>query len=168
MWRFLGIFILVLTALFTLQLVESVHNGVVLPWTGLLAKMSAWLITPFDPDMVAYGKVLQSKRSGIGVSIEPGCNGIEACIILFAAIIAFPSTLKQKIGGIILGFVAIQALNLVRIISLFYLAGWNHDWFEFAHLYLWQVLIMLDVIVVWLLWVRIATRRGAQNHVATA
>jgi hypothetical protein len=26
--------------------------------------------------------------------------------------------------------------------------------FEFAHLYLWQALIMLDVLVVWLLWVR--------------
>jgi hypothetical protein len=26
--------------------------------------------------------------------------------------------------------------------------------FEWAHLYVWQALIMLDVLIVWLLWVR--------------
>jgi hypothetical protein len=26
--------------------------------------------------------------------------------------------------------------------------------FEWAHLYLWQMLIMLDVLIVWLLWIR--------------
>ena len=46
--------------------------------------------------------------------------------------------------GLALGFLAIQALNVVRIISLFYLLQWNPVWFEWAHLYLWQALIMLD------------------------
>jgi exosortase/archaeosortase family protein len=45
-------------------------------------------------------------------------------------------------------------LNIVRIISLFYLGQWNYDVFEWAHLYVWQALIMLDVLIVWLLWVR--------------
>ena len=53
-----------------------------------------------------------------------------------------------------MGFAAIQALNLVRIISLFYLLQWNPAWFEWAHLYLWQALIMLDGFIVYLLWVR--------------
>jgi hypothetical protein len=30
--------------------------------------------------------------------------------------------------------------------------------FEWAHLYVWQALIMLDVLVVWLLWVRTLPR----------
>jgi hypothetical protein len=52
------------------------------------------------------------------------------------------------------------------IISLFYLGQWRMDVFEFAHLYLWQALIMLDVLVVWLIWIRampvqIATPHGA-------
>jgi len=52
------------------------------------------------------------------------------------------------------GFVAIQALNIVRIASLFDLGQWSEAWFEFAHLYLWQTLIMLDALVVWLPWIR--------------
>ena len=41
-----------------------------------------------------------------------------------------------------------QALNIVRIISLFYLGQRNYNVFEWFHLYLWPVLIMLDVLVV--------------------
>lgn len=49
---------------------------------------------------------------------------------------------------------AVQGLNVVRVISLFYLGQWNTEWFRIAHEFLWQGLIMLDVLVVWLLWVR--------------
>lgn len=33
-------------------------------------------------------------------------------------------------------------------------------WFEFAHLSLWQTLIMLDALLVWLLWMRGAPARA--------
>ena len=49
---------------------------------------------------------------------------------------------------------AVQAANLLRVISLYYVGQWNRDVFEFARLYLWQALIMRDVLVVWLLWLR--------------
>jgi exosortase H (IPTLxxWG-CTERM-specific) len=90
------------------------------------------------------------------VSIEPGCNGVEAFIVLCAALLAFPSAWKHKIWGLAVGFAAIQALNVVRVISLFYIGQWNKDVFEFAHSYLWQGLIMLDVLAVWLVWIRVA------------
>lgn len=48
-----------------------------------------------------------------------------------------------------------ELLNIVRIISLFYLGQWNQDVFEWAHLYIWQALIMLDVLIVFLLWLRL-------------
>jgi len=47
-------------------------------------------------------------------------------------------------------------------VSLFYLGQWNREWFEWAHLYAWQALIMLDAVVVWLLWIRhVESRRQA-------
>ena len=60
--------------------------------------------------------------------------------------------------GLAAGFVAVQGLNVVRVISLFYLGQWNTQVFNFAHEYLWQALIMLDVLVVWLLWVRAGSK----------
>jgi exosortase/archaeosortase family protein len=57
--------------------------------------------------------------------------------------------------GIVVGIVAVQALNVLRVISLCYLGRWNRDVFEWAHLYVWQALIMLDVLIVWAIWVRL-------------
>lgn len=74
--------------------------------------------------------------------------------MLSAAILAYPAPWRYKVPGLLLGFLAIQALNVVRVISLYYLALWNQTAFEFAHLYLWQILLMLDVLVVWLIWIR--------------
>jgi len=79
---------------------------------------------------------------------------VEACIILVAGILAFPAPWRLRFAGIVLGIFAIQLLNIVRIISLFYIGQWNATAFEIAHTYLWQVLIMLDVLVIWLVWIR--------------
>ena len=154
MRRFFVIFLVVQLALFGIELLQPVQQYLVLPWTSLLAKACVVLVTQFDANAAAVGKVLWNPVTGFGVSIEPGCNGVEACIILFAAIVAFPSSWKHKLLGLSLGFVAVQGLNVVSVISLFYLGQWNETAFRVAHEYLWQGLIMLDVLVVWLLWVR--------------
>ena len=63
---------------------------------------------------------------------------------------------------------AVQVLYIVRVISLLYLGPWNKDVFEWAHLYVWQALIMLDVLVVWVIGVRLAGvhRAGGGNALA--
>lgn len=109
----------------------------------------------FDANAASAGKVLWNPANGFGVSIEPGCNGVEACLILFAAIVAFPATWGHRLRGLLWGLLAIQGLNAVRVISLFYLGQWHAGVFRFAHEYLWQGLIMLDVVVVWLIWVKL-------------
>lgn len=160
MLRFFLLFLVIQAALFGVELLGPVQRGLVMPFTGLLADVSAFLVKRFDADVAAYDNVIQSTANGFGVAIMPGCNGVEACIVLIAAILAFPAPWKARLVGLAIGLVAVQAVNLVRIITLYYLGQWNMQWFEFAHLYLWQALIMLDVLVVWLLWVRHLARRG--------
>ncbi|MEE4303622.1 MAG: exosortase H [Wenzhouxiangella sp.] len=154
MLRFSILFVVLLLGLFTVEVLQPVQQHVILPFTAGIAKVSVFLIELFDSGVASSGKVIQDIQSGFAVSIEPGCNGVEALIILFAAIFAFPASFKHKLIGFAIGFVAIQALNLVRIISLFYLGQWNMTWFEWFHLYLWQALIILDALVVWLIWLR--------------
>jgi exosortase H (IPTLxxWG-CTERM-specific) len=77
--------------------------------------------------------------------------------------LAFPATWLQRVQAITLGFLAIQVANLLRIISLFYMGQWDIDIFNWVHLYLWPVLIMLDVLVVFILYLRYISKPG--NHV---
>jgi exosortase H (IPTLxxWG-CTERM-specific) len=155
MVRFFILFLVILAVLFGLELTPWAERWFVEPWTIALAKISTWLVTLFDSQVEATGRVMRSLTNGFGVSIEKGCNGIEATIVLVAAMLAFPSPWKYKIIGILSGFVAVQALNVVRVISLFYLGQWNMTAFEWAHLYIWQALIMLDVLIVFLIWIRL-------------
>ena len=162
MFRFFLIFLGVQAVLFGVDMLQPVQQAVVQPWTGLVAKASALIVHFFDPSVISYGRVLQSAKTGFGVSIEPGCNGVEATIVLLAAMLAFPSSWKMKLWGIGLGFIAVQFVNLLRVVSLFFIGQWDLKVFEFAHLYMWQALIMLDVLVVWLLWMRYVAKRDPQ------
>ena len=168
MIRFFVLFTVLLVGLFTLEILQPVERLVILPFTSLVADVSVWLITLFDDNVIAVANVIRDKASGFGVRIERGCNGVEALIILFAAIFAFPAPLKNKLIGFAVGFVAIQGLNLVRIISLFYLGQWNQVAFEWFHLYLWQALIILDALVVWLVWLRTLPQAKARRADAPA
>lgn len=154
MFRFFVVFVVLLVGLFTVEVLQPVQQHVILPFTSGLAWISVNIIELFDSGVVSSGKVIRDIESGFAVSIEPGCNGVEALIILFAAMFAFPAPLKKKLIGFAIGFVAIQSLNLVRIISLFYMGQWSMTWFEWFHLYLWQAMIILDALVVWLIWLR--------------
>ena len=160
MLRFFIIFSILLIGLFTLEILQPTEKYVIMPFTSLIADISVWLVLLFDDNVLASGNVIRDMTTGFGVSIERGCNGLEAVIILFSAMFAFPAPWKHRFVGFIIGFFAIQLLNLVRIISLFYLGQWNYTAFEWFHLYLWQALIILDALVVWLIWLRKLPRKS--------
>ena len=154
MTRFLLLFAALLVGLLAAELTPPLQRAVVEPWTALLARASVALVTLFDSHAAASGKVILSTANGFAISIEAGCNGVEAAIVLISAMLAFPAPWKHRAIGILAGLLAVQMLNVVRVISLFYLGQWSTRAFEWAHLYVWQGLIMLDVLIVWLVWIR--------------
>ena len=138
-----------------LELHQVPKDMVKQPSTALLRFAS--IIRAYSTIVFVWCNYLWNQNTGFGVCIEPGCNGVEAFIVLCAALFAFSANWQHKVWGLAVGFVAIQLLNVLRVISLFYLGQWNKEVFDFAHNYLWQGLIMLDVLVVWLLWIRVAS-----------
>ena len=108
MRRFLLLFIVIQMVLFGLELLVPVQEHIVLPWTTLLAKACSSLVTLFDASAMSQGKVLFNPTTGFGVSIEPGCNGVEACIVLIAAMFAFPAPWRHRMLGLVIGFIAVH------------------------------------------------------------
>lgn len=163
--HFFALFVFLLLSLFTLELLTITQKHIIIPWTHLLAEMSSYIVRMFDTHAIANGVILRDTQSGFAVSIQPGCNGIEAIIVLIAAMLAYPAPIKAKVNGIIIGFIAVQSLNVLRIISLFYLGQWDQALFEWAHLYVWQALIMLDVLLVFIIWLRVLKKNQGSDHV---
>ena len=168
MARFVLTFVIVIVTLFTIEMLNPVQAYVITPFTSLLTSISASLIVPFDDSVVAYGKILQFVDSGFAVSVEAGCNGVEATIVLIAAIMAFPGSWTARFTAIALGFLAVQAMNILRIISLFYLGNWNLEIFSWVHLYLWPALIMLDVLIVFIFYLRYLSAKTSQTGATPA
>jgi exosortase H (IPTLxxWG-CTERM-specific) len=156
---FYGKFLALLALLLGLEMLEPFQRLVAHPWAGWIATASGSLMALLDPDVRVQGRVLYSLARGFGVSIEAGCNGLEAAIVLLAGVVAFPATAQMRILGALAGGLAVQGANILRVISLYYIGLWNADVFEFAHLYVWQALIMLDVFFVWMLWIGVVARQ---------
>jgi exosortase H (IPTLxxWG-CTERM-specific) len=98
-----------------------------------------------------HGSVIQ--LPSIALDIKFGCNGLEAVMIYSIAVIAFPSSWKNKLSGIISGFIVIQIINILRIAGLAYSGIHFKDLFEYIHIYIAQgmmVAISLGIFFIYL------------------
>jgi exosortase H (IPTLxxWG-CTERM-specific) len=117
---------------------------------GLVA-LSHKIITVCGGHATRQGAILRSP-SGFAVEMRDGCNAVNVTILLCSAVLAFPAAWKMKVLGILGGAAIIQVVNLFRFITLFYLVQYSMPWFDFAHAYLWESLIVLDTTVVFWYW----------------
>ena len=74
----------------------------------------------------------------ITLDVRFGCNGLEAVMIYAIAVIAFPASWKNKLIGMLGGFLIIQMVNLFRIATLAYSAIHFKSLFEYIHIYIAQ------------------------------
>ena len=135
-----------------LLIVPSVDAGFIQPFTRSLVVVCAGVMNLFGASVVASGVVLSFANAAGAVMVSSGCNGVEVCILFAAAIMPFPAPIAARVVGVVVGVVAIQLLNLVRIISLLFLARFAQNLFDFFHLFFWDAFIMLDAVVLFLAW----------------
>ncbi len=158
--RFLVLFPLTLAAGFALLQFPAIDAAVARFTAGLVAA-TALLIHICGGKAHVAGSLLINPASGFSVQVENGCNAVNVTILLWSAILVYPAPWLQKLKGLALGSLALHALNLLRIITLYYLGQYNRAWFDFAHLYLWESLIVLDTLAIFWFWATLVRRAGA-------
>ncbi len=99
------------------------------------------------------------------VTIVDECTGLYEMLIYSAAVMAFPTTMKNKLLGILLGNPLIYFFNVVRIAMLIWVGHWQREWFDFMHVYFMQATMIVMITGVWLLWI---TRVVKDRDVAPA
>jgi exosortase H (IPTLxxWG-CTERM-specific) len=153
--RFFGLLIL----FYVVVTPVAVDEAVIKPFTRGLAAVSAAALNAIGQDVTLAGTVIHN--SAFAVDIQNGCNGVEALVFLCAAIFAFEAPLRARILGVLAGAVAVQALNIIRIASLFLLGRYRRDLFETFHLGVWQTLIFGAAVGIFIFWTRRFGRAGA-------
>jgi len=128
-----------------------------------LVKASQQVIQVCGGHAVREGAILRAP-SGFAIEMRDGCNAVNVTILLWSAMLAFPASFKMRAAGLAAGTVLVQAANIIRFISLFYLGQYSRPWFDFAHAYLWESLLVLDTLVVFWIWVSRTQRVAADAH----
>jgi exosortase H (IPTLxxWG-CTERM-specific) len=160
-WELVRIYIFFGVAVFCFFLLLNYvpfHNKVIQPFTAFIAFFSSKILNLLGTWTSVSGTNLSSRD--FGINIVDGCNGVFATAILLAGIIAYPSRIKEKFIGILIGIPAIFIINQLRVISLFYLGRSHTTVFEEVHVYVWQPIIIIFAIFVWDFWARNFVQKG--------
>ena len=149
--RFIVRYVAILSVGFFVLALRPVNDRVVNPYTTFVAHEAKVALNLFGEGATVREQVLSSPR--FSVVIYNGCNGLEAILIFASGVLAFPAPVTKKVLGLLLGFLAIQVANIVRVVSLFYVGIFKPAWFSTAHVFVWQSIIIVLGVVLWLVWV---------------
>jgi exosortase H (IPTLxxWG-CTERM-specific) len=161
---FLARFAVLLVVFYFLVAWRPVNDAAIVPFTAGIARVSAGILNVFGEDVTVSGTEIRS--SSFAVNIENGCNGVETALLFGAAVLAFPAPWRRRLLGLLAGFAAIQIINLVRVVSLFWVGAHRPALFTASHTVLWQSVVVLCGVLLFLVW---ATReQRARAAVASA
>jgi exosortase H (IPTLxxWG-CTERM-specific) len=159
---FLATFLALLVASYFLVASRPVNDAVIVPFTAGVARVSAAVLNVLGEKVVVEGTEIRSAT--FAVNIENGCNGVETALLFGSAVLAFPALWRRRLFGLLLGFAAIQAINLVRVVSLFWIGAHRPALFSSSHTVLWQSIVVLCGVLLFLLWASREQRRPAAAH----
>lgn len=157
---FVAKFVAALIIFYVVSTLEPVVDHVVVPFTEVVVSATAFLLRAAHQQIEVSGTVIRSSR--FALDVRNGCNGVEAVMVLAAAMLAFPATLRSRLTGLLAGSVAIEILNLVRVSSLVWLGEYHRELFDFIHVGVWQSIVILAAVSMFVYW----SRKFAQVRLA--
>jgi exosortase H (IPTLxxWG-CTERM-specific) len=153
---FLARFLLYLLVFYAVVASHPVNDHMIVPFTAAVARVSGALLNTLGEPVTVSGTEIRS--ASFSVNIENGCNGVETALLLAAAVLAFPAGWRQRVVGFLLGFAAIQVVNLARVVSLVWIGRHRPALFDSSHTVLWQSAVVLFGVLLFLFWASRQTR----------
>ncbi len=156
-----SIFVISIAFFFFILISHALDRYLVYPFTSLVAHTASAIL-----DVVGFGTTVSGtilKSPGTSLNIGTGCNGLEAVIIFVSAILAFPAGLKNKLIGLLLGFLGIFVINQTRVIGLYFVSLYSSQYLDLAHTYIGQTYVIISGVALWILWAERVTKLGKKT-----
>jgi exosortase/archaeosortase family protein len=163
---------------------SALRLAAALVWLGVIVLARGWTGAPvrlLDPLAGLVASVTQGVLHAIGIAagragtvlfvpggfaydITLGCTGLLPAAVLAVAILASPAAWGAKRRGLLVGIPLVLAVNLLRLVHLFYLGIHAPRHFVLAHTLLWEGTMVLFTFVTWALWTRWADQREGRGQ----
>lgn len=157
--RFLLVFAACLLAFYLAAQTPPVKDGFFPVYLRANAQAAGAILQFSGSDVHVVGNSLVSS-AGASIQIERGCDAVEPSALFVAAVLASPVRLGSRLVAAVLGTVVLMVLNLVRVISLYWVRVHYPSAFETMHLDVWQALFIILALALWAVWASRAARRA--------
>jgi exosortase/archaeosortase family protein len=138
---------------------DSVVGPAMLPLEEMTARAAAALIRLIGIEASRQANLIY-QLDGFGYQISRGCVGLIPVAFLVVAICASDGDYRHKLVGVAIGIPLLIALNMARLVHLFYLGVYRPRAFHMAHKVVWQAVVIAAVFAAWLWWSMWADRRS--------
>ncbi|MEE9294159.1 MAG: hypothetical protein V3W34_04220 [Phycisphaerae bacterium] len=167
MLRAVIIFVVVMCAYYSIDYFTSFLGSDFRDWyLAQIASASAGLLTVLGHEATASHTLIRS--SEFSVNIVAGCDALEPSAAFVAAVLASPVAFRRKLPGMVIGVISLLTINLLRIVSLFFIGIHFHSIFDMMHYEVWQAAFIVLAIAFWAIWVQWATSsRDGKADVST-
>lgn len=88
------------------------------------------------------------------IVVRRGCDGVEPAALFASAVLAFPAPWKKKALGVVAGTVILLLVNILRVVSLFWIGIIARPFFARVHLEIWPLLFILAAFALCAAWIR--------------
>lgn len=172
-----AIILIVWKALYTLWL--QPNRMLDAPLTGIVATQTAGIMALVWPEAdyrilehekitgreqkIVLTQLVIMKGSEPTISIADNCNGLELMILYIAFIALMPGSAGRKLAFIAGGIPVIHGANLLRCIGL---VGIHLQWpgyFDFAHHYLFKIMVYAITFLLWMQYLKPITRSKTKD-----
>lgn len=159
--RFVLVFMGVFALFYAATLVERhlLGNRV---WSGYLhanAVVAGAFLNHFDQYVAVEGDIINSSRATLKVAM--GCDAAYPTALFAAAAIAMPFIWPYRLLGVLFGAFMLGGLNIIRILTLYYIRAEHPTIFNVVHIDVWQALFIFITVLLWIMWAYWAARRTA-------
>ncbi len=115
-----------------------------------LARVTGGILNLLGHRTVVTGSTVSSEA--FGITVVTACTGLFTTGLFLIAVITFPAGWTSKLIGVGLGVGGIFLLNVVRLVSLYYIGVHLPGLLDPAHQLVWQSVLIVFAVALWLLW----------------
>ena len=157
--RFVLVFGVLVLAINVLLLARVKESPVIMRFLAWNADAAGVVLRVLGEETVVNDRSVTGRRYSLEVA--HGCDAVQPTALFLSAVLATPVVVRRKLIGVAAGIAILLTINLVRIVSLYYVGVFIPRFFHVVHVEIWGAVFIFLSIALWLVWALWATDQRA-------